>query len=147
MKHFLQIAGPAYVIFAIFAAVTAMAPVKEASAKRINPKAAVVALADFIFNPERLDIFNPSREGYVVEVWTASWCGPCTTYKSSEVPVLIRNGFEVKIRDIDKEKPPKDIKAVPTVNLYYKNTLLQQKTYWKAVDIIKYVDKINSVKR
>jgi hypothetical protein len=38
------------------------------------------------------------------------------------------------------------VKVVPTVRLYYKGKLIHQETYWKASDIIKYVDNHLSLK-
>jgi len=83
---------------------------------------------------------------YRIVVWTASWCGPCKRYKAKEVPALLKAGFKVEVLDYDTDKPPKSVKSVPTIMLYYKGNLLQTKTYWKAKDIREYVDNHLSLK-
>jgi hypothetical protein len=58
----------------------------------------------------------------------------------------VKAGFTVTIKDYDTDGPPKDVKKVPTIRIYYKGTYLQQKTYWRAKDIAKYVDNHLSLK-
>jgi len=44
-------------------------------------------------------------------LWSAKWCGPCKMLK----PWLEANYPEVEIKDVDVEKPPKEIRSVPTL--------------------------------
>ena len=44
-------------------------------------------------------------------LWSAEWCGPCKVLK----PWLEANYPEVEIKDVDVEKPPKEIRSVPTL--------------------------------
>lgn len=48
-------------------------------------------------------------------------------------------GFKVEVLDIDVNKTPKYILAVPTVELIYEGKTLKRKTYWKAKSIEDFV--------
>jgi hypothetical protein len=103
-----------------------------------------------LFDHERLDNAGKkaeaNRKHYTVEAWTASWCGPCRTWKRRELPALLKAGFKVTVRDYDQDNPPKSITKVPTIRLFYKGTLIHTQTYWKAKDIAEYVDNHLSLK-
>ena len=44
-------------------------------------------------------------------LWSAKWCGPCKMLK----PWLEANYPEVEIKDVEVEKPPMEIRSVPTL--------------------------------
>jgi thiol-disulfide isomerase/thioredoxin len=89
---------------------------------------------------------NEERSKYTIEVWTASWCGPCRRYKLVELPALLKTGCKVTVRDYDKDNPPKDVKKVPTVRVYFKGSFLRQEPYWRAKDVTEYIDNHLSLK-
>ena len=150
MKQLLTFAGFCYVSFALLIATQSLASLKATTARNTGQRILVDPAQPTLFDHERLDNSGKKAEidkaNYTVEVWTASWCGPCRAYKRREVPALLKAGFKVKVLDYDRDNPPKEVKKVPTVRLYYKGTLLQSKTYWKAKDIAKYVDNHLSLK-
>jgi thiol-disulfide isomerase/thioredoxin len=83
---------------------------------------------------------------YRVEVWTATWCGPCKQWKQKELPDLLKAGVKVVVRDIDKEDEPDSVRYVPTMRLYYKGKFVKQQTYWKAKDILAFIARHNVTK-
>jgi thiol-disulfide isomerase/thioredoxin len=83
---------------------------------------------------------------YTVVAWVASWCGPCKRWQAKELPALLKAGFQVTVRDIDEEKAPESITSVPTIVLYRRGKEIQTKSYWKAKELIKYVDDLTALK-
>ena len=146
----IKIAGALYVTFALLIAHAALATAEAPVTLNADSGHVVVQAEPTLLDHQRLDNAGKksqtSRDKYRIEVWTASWCGPCRRYKAIELPALLKAGFKVTVRDYDKDNPPKDVKSVPTVRIYYKGTYLQQKTYWRAKDIAKYVDNHLSLK-
>ena len=59
---------------------------------------------------------------------------------------MVKAKIKVTVRDFDTGKPPKSIKSVPTVILYYKGKEVHRDTYWKAKDVLKYIDNHLSLK-
>lgn len=172
MKTRIQLAGFCYVIFALVTAHNYLAST-EAVASRCPGAGVHTEQAERpVQNHQRLDRlvedgigpYDPNnlppppepapepapeptgKAAYTVVVWNADWCGPCKTYKSKEVPALLKAGYTVKVLDYDTDEPPGEVRNVPTVMLYYKGTLLKTETYWKAKDIDKYVDNRMSLK-
>jgi thiol-disulfide isomerase/thioredoxin len=80
------------------------------------------------------------RKHYRIVVWTASWCGPCQTYKKTEIPSLLKAGYKVEVLDYDRDNPPASITSVPTVVLYYRDKIVKTKVYWKARDLDQFVE-------
>jgi len=117
MKHFLHLAGVIYVCFAIFIAHAAIlsAETTRLAAKQSNQQI---------------------TQGYVVELWMADSCLPCQLYKQTELPLLMKLGYEVKMCDATSAE---DVAKVPTVRLYYDDDLVTQKVYWRAASLHKYV--------
>jgi len=150
MKRFLQIASFFYVTFALLIATQSLATLETSPTRNVSQRVLVEPTGPALFDSERLDNSGAKAEShrkhYRIEVWTASWCGPCRIYKAKELPALLKAGFSVKVLDYDKDNPPKDVKKVPTIRLYYKGTFIHQKTYWKAKDLTKYVDNHLSLK-
>jgi len=147
MKHFFQIASILYVCSALFVFTQPLATSKAASQGDVNQRRLMEPTKQTVLNHQRLyNADQDERANYTIEVWTASWCGPCRRYKATQVPALLKAGFTVKVLDYDKDNPPKDVKKVPTVRLYYKGTFIHQETYWKANSLTKYVDNHLSLK-
>lgn len=150
MNRFLQITSICYVVIALLVATHSMATLKKTYQRDASKRSVVEPTRSTLCNNQRLDndVETPEdrRANYTVEIWTASWCGPCRRYKLTEVPALVKAGFKVIVRDYDKDNPPKEVKKVPSVRVYYKSTFLRQKTYWQAKDVIKYVDTHLSLK-
>lgn len=137
MKRFIELSGFLYVVFALLIAYQSLAPF-EATAEK-DTQDCVAAPSHPIFYFEQLDYSDTetfNKELFTIEVWTASWCGACQKYKKIEVPKLKEMGLNVIIKDVDEEKAPEDIKKIPTVRLYYRDSLLISKVYWRADDII-----------
>lgn len=152
MKQLLQLAGVLYVAFALATAHSALAPFKKPTQTSVNSRSVLESRSDLVRDNQRLDFTYTEtaeidKSKYTVEVWTASWCGPCKRYKRFEVPKLEKLEFTVIIKDIDQEKPPKEVKKIPTVRIYYKGEYLTQNTYWQAKDINKYVENRVSLKK
>jgi hypothetical protein len=144
-KRLFEIAGAAYVIFAILVAHTALAPT-EAPRVASSHQATVMEVPDgILFHSQRMDNTDEreDRANYTVRVWTASWCGPCTRYKAEEVPSLVKLGYTVEVLDIDKEEKPAYVQRVPTVELLYEGKTLIHKPYWRAEDIEDFVIALN----
>jgi glutaredoxin len=52
------------------------------------------------------------KEEEEMKVWSATWCVPCKQVKAW----LARNpDVSVQLMDVDKDKPPSDIRTVPTL--------------------------------
>ena len=150
MKRFINAFAAIYICFALFVAHSALATAKATSTLNPNAGRVVVETRQLVQNYQRLDFANQeprtTKASYQVVIWTADWCDPCQRYKRLEVPSLVKAGYTVTVRDYDTDDPPKSIKAVPTVMLYYKGVLIQTKTYWRAKDLDKYVDNRMSLK-
>jgi hypothetical protein len=136
-----------YFVAAILIAHTSLDAIKASSSSSGDHKTNVAASSRSLLHSERLDYTDESarqaradRADYVVRVWTASWCGPCGRYKSTEVPTLVSLGYTVEVLDIDKDAKPEYVKRIPTVELLYKGKTLARKTYWRAEDIEDFVN-------
>jgi thiol-disulfide isomerase/thioredoxin len=148
-----QFAGAIYVSFSIFAAHSALVTPEEAFAHRIDHQAEVVTPVGTLLDSQRLDdadadsYFNVTaptapkvdRSSYTVVVWSSSWCGACKEYKKTEVPALRKLGYRVVIKDYQTDKPPKEVKSLPTIELDYKGKAVKFEINWKAKDIDKFV--------
>jgi len=144
MKRLLNGFAAIYICLALFVAHSALVTTEASATRHLDTGSVVVEAGPAVRDHQRLagpeQTPRTDRSCYIVEVWTASWCGPCRRYKATELPALVKAGFTVTVKDYDTDKPPKDVKKVPTIRIYYKGTYLQQKTYWRAEDIVKYVD-------
>lgn len=153
MKRAFQITSFCYVAFALLLATHTLGSLETTSSRNTDQGRVVEPSRPALCDHQRLDNSGETPEDikerrgdYTIEVWVTSWCGPCRRYKILEVPALLKAGFKVEVLDYDSNEPPEDVKEVPTVKVYYKGTLLRQKTYWKADDIIEYVDNRLSLK-
>lgn len=152
MKRCFQIVGAIYVAFAILTAHLALVAAKATAESSANQQTTVGTPTQAVWNNQRLDHSNQEtpeidRKQFVVEIWSARWCGPCRRWKATELPSLLKLGYQVKIRDIDKETPPEEVLKVPTVRLYYKGKLLRQTVYWRAKDLDNFVKDMLSLKK
>jgi len=169
MKTRFQIAGFLYVSLALLTAYQSVASTEEMVKKRAGERNVISKVERPVQDNQRLDglrgdgigPYDPSnlpepkpeseepkgKAAYTVRVWSADWCYPCTKWKKKELPTLLKAGYKVQVLDYDKDKPPKDIKAVPTVILLYKGEEVYRQNYWTAKDIDKYVDNRMSLKQ
>lgn len=146
MKRFIELSGFLYVTFALFIAYQSLAPIETPIERSVDNQSNLAAPPQTLYHSERL--YNDNKKAhYIIEVWSAGWCGPCRRYKKVEVPKLEEMGFTVLIKDIDKEKAPEDVKFVPTIRLHHNNDFIMSKTYWKADDINDYVENRMSLKK
>ena len=158
-RRFIHVAFTIYILFAIVTASSAVVPDKETALLSAHPQAHVEALPQVAGNHWGLDLTNTridirtpraavrvqvradnERKRYRIVVWTASWCGPCRTYKKTELQTLLKMGYEVEVLDYDRDNPPESITSVPTVVLYYRDKIVKAKTYWKARDLDQFVE-------
>ena len=163
MKRFIHYSGVLYVVFALVAAHTALAPNQTPLA--LGPgQAAVVAVADgTLLHNQRMDVnnaasddyWNPDdandadtdRKGeYTIVCWTGDYCGGCKAWKRSEAPALLKMGYKVVYKDYHTDGPPKDIKMIPTIIIVLKGTAIGSKVAWKAKDIDKFITNHLSLK-
>lgn len=154
MKRILELAGAIYVSFALLAAHTALAPLETAVAGGPHNQTDLEASDGTLLDSQRLyradeeaddywdgiDEAGPSKSDYTVELWSSEWCGGCVKYKREELPALLKAGYEVAVRDYQKEKSPESVTMLPTVILYCKGKPVEQKVYWKAADIDEFVE-------
>jgi thiol-disulfide isomerase/thioredoxin len=146
MRRFIEWSGFLYVTFALLIAYQSLAPTEAPTERSVSNETYVAAPSQTLYNTERL--YNDNKKAhYVIEVWAASWCGPCRRYKSVEVPKLKEMGFTVLIKGVDEERAPKDVKFVPTIRLFHKDDFIMSKTYWKAEDINEYVENRMALKK
>lgn len=92
------------------------------------------------------DADRAARAGYTVRFWSSTSCAACQRYKRSELPALLRMGYEVEVLDYYTDDPPDDIATLPTLQLVYKGEVIESETYWKAKDIDKYVSNHRKLK-
>jgi len=95
---------------------------------------------------DKPEVADDAKSEFVITVYSASWCGPCAVWKRRELPALLKAGYKVKVLDVDEVEEPKYVKAVPTVVVSRKGKVLEKRNYWKAADIIKYIEKQLSLK-
>lgn len=150
MDRFFHIAGYAYVTFAILAAHTALAPNEASLAAGVDNQAGVAASEEAVRDHQRLyqSDSRTDKSNYTVEIWTASWCGKCPAYKRRAVPTLLKLGYTVTIKDWDADAKdrPENMRSVPSVRLYYKDTFLRMWVAPPARAIDFYIEQRMSLK-
>jgi hypothetical protein len=171
MKNKLQTAGFIYVAFAIVTASQSVASLEALAPGHFGRRFHTDQAGRVVQNNQRLDgpdegigPYSPenlppvpaptpapapepeTQADYTITAWVASWCGPCKRWQAKELPALLKAGFKVTVRDIDEEKAPESVKSVPTIILYRRGEEIQVKTYWKAKELIKYVDNLMALK-
>lgn len=81
---------------------------------------------------------------FVIEKWTATWCGPCKQWNAQEKPILEKAGYEVKEMDWNlntARAQELEIKRIPTVVLYKNGVIIEKKVWFMANDIINTINK------
>ncbi|MHC4302088.1 MAG: hypothetical protein ACYS7Y_32905 [Planctomycetota bacterium] len=143
----LNVATAIYVGFAILAAHTSLVSPEAVATAGADNQAVVVTSDGTLLDSQRLyrsdeEDDRADKANYTVEVWAASWCGPCRTWKRFQLPALLKAGYEVSVRDIDEEpdEVPEDLEKIPLVCLYYKGDLIEQRLNWKANSLDKFVE-------
>jgi hypothetical protein len=141
-----------YVTFALLSAHIALAPNQTVVAHGANNQASMEAPPRLLQYLPFVDFANTQtpdhQEDYYIEVWTATWCGPCATYKAVEVPALVKKGYNVKVKDWDTDRPrPRGVTEVPTTFLFYKGVFIKKQGYWRAKDIDKFIQGRASLKK
>lgn len=88
---------------------------------------------------------TPLKEDiFVIEKWTATWCGPCKQWNAQEKPILEKAGYEVKEMDWDlntARAQELEITRIPTVVLYKNGVIIEKKVWFMANDIINTINK------
>lgn len=151
-RQLLQLAGVLYVAFALVIAHSALVTTKASSSASFNNQSNVAAPERVVLHPERLyqsdSYFNievevkpkTTKDAYTVVVWTGKFCSACAKYKKHEVPALRKLGYRVVFKDYFKDKVPKEVKMLPTIQLNYKGKPIEYKVYWKAKDIDEFIE-------
>jgi hypothetical protein len=141
-----------YIIFALLAAHTALAPDQTALAGGSGQGTIVAVTDDVVRDNSRLDVDNTqadsyfdgiddaARKGeYTIVCWTADWCSGCKVWKRDQAPALLKMGYKVVYKDYHKDSPPKDVKLLPTIIVMHKSKAIGAKPAWKAKDINKFI--------
>ena len=119
-----------YIMASILVAHTALVEAQATPSHHTRQGSVMERTDDPVRDHQRLsqsDANRADKSAYTVEIWTAEWCGKCPTYKRRVVPTLLKLGYTVTIKDwdADAKERPKNMKAVPSVRLYYKGTFLR----------------------
>jgi hypothetical protein len=163
MRHRkLEIAGALYVSFALVIAHSALAPAQATPSLYARQGSVVERVEDPVLDHQRLYQLDSSAnvaEGtddtqcrtnkscYVIEIWTAVWCGKCPAYKERTVPALLKLGYTVVVKDWDKDAADRPkIRAVPSACIYYKGTHLRTWVAPTTSKIDRYVENRMSLK-
>jgi len=141
----LNVVTTIYITFAILAAHTALAPHETAAAPSADSQAIVVASEEVVLDHQRLyqsDANQIDKSDYTVEIWTAEWCGKCPAYKRRVEPALLKLGYTLtnKDWDADAKDRPENMRAVPSVRIYYKGTFLQMWVAPSARAVNRYIE-------
>jgi hypothetical protein len=146
----LNVVTAIYIAFAILAAHTALAPNETSLAASADNQAGVVASEEAVRDHQRLHQSDSraDKSDYTVEIWSAEWCGKCPAYKRRVVATLLKIGYTVTFKDWDTDAKdrPENMKAVPSVRVYYKGTFLNMWVAPPALAIDFYVNQRMSLK-
>ena len=116
-----------YIVASILVAHTALVKAQATPSHHTRQGSVVERTEDPVRDHQRLSQSDSRTDKslYTVEIWSADWCPGCPAYKRRVHPALLKLGYTVTIKDWDADARPKNIRAVPTVCLYYKGTFLR----------------------
>ena len=137
-----------YIMASILVAHTALVEAQATPSHHARQGRVVERTEDPVRHYQRLSESDSrtNKSHYTVEIWTADWCGKCPAYKRRVHPALLKLGYTVTIKDWDVDARPKNMRAVPTVCLYYKGTFLLMWVAPPAWEIDFYVEQQMSLK-
>ena len=139
-----------YIMASILVAHTALVEAQATSSHHARQGSIVERTEDPVRDHQRLSQSDSrtDKSNYTVEIWTADWCPRCPAYKRRIHPTLLKLGYTVTVKDwdADAKERPENMRAVPSVRLYYKGIFLRM---WvappaRAVDL--YVEQRMSLK-
>jgi len=142
-----------YIMASILIAHSALVTAETTASRHAHQGSVVGEIEDSVRDHQRLhqsDANQPrtDKSCYVVEIWTGDWCRRCPAYKQQVVPTLLSLGYTVTYKDWDDdaEERPKNMRAVPSVRLYYKGTFLRMWVAPPAMAIDLFVERRMSLK-
>ncbi len=140
-----------YTVAAILVAHTALVTAQATPSHYARQGSVVERTENPVRNSQRLyqsDANQVDKSDYTIEIWTAEWCGKCPAYKRRVEPTLLKLGYTVTIKDwdADAKERPKNMQAVPSVRLYYKDTFLRMWVAPPAAAIHFYIEQRTSLK-
>jgi len=142
MKQLLKWATATYVCFAIFAAYSALAPTQDTTPVYVSDRVVMVEAGQTLLHSSQVDgpdqngLVQRALDGFTIHYYGASWCEPCAKFKAKEIPALREAGAKVLVFDIDVDRPPRRIRAVPTLIIFKSGKLVSVIVGYKTCDEI-----------